>query len=231
MRQPSPMLVYNLRSGRIVERDESAAIEWVRSELRDGQCVIAPTDTVIGLLADARNPLAVANIARIKGRTSATPAPVLIDSVAMAVRLATPAMMGPLSRIADLWPGPLSVIVDIDDPLGEAVNPTVGTAALRVPAVPWLRALCRDMPLAASSANRHGVATETSVKGAIAALTAGSYDAPLTLAIDPLGDGAAGTIASTVVDLTCQPPTIVRQGALAYEVVAERLPGLTTPMS
>ncbi|WP_298209853.1 L-threonylcarbamoyladenylate synthase [Ferrimicrobium sp.] len=223
MSEPLSMVVYDLRTGHVWERDEAAAIEWARSELRDGRCVIAPTDTVFGLLADARNPLAVAHIAHIKGRTSATPPPVLIDSVAMAERLATPPMRQPLLRIADLWPGPLSVIVDIEDPLGRSVNPVLGTAALRVPAVPWLRALCRDLPLAASSANRHGIATATRVEEVIESLCSGAHFSYLTLAIDY---GTVGSTGSTVIDMTRQPPTVVRQGALAYDVIAKRLPGL-----
>ncbi len=220
--------VFDLRTGCVYERDRTASIAWARSELNAGHCIICPTDTVFGLLANARDAKAVARIAQIKGRTSATPPPVLIDSVATAKRLVTAVAWRSLESIIDLWPGPLSVIVETDDPLARAVNPLKGTVALRVPALDWLREMCLDLPLAASSANRHGIPTATEIKLVISSLDEGVGGGTLgatglTLAVDY---GSVGTVGSTVIDLTTQPPAMVREGALSYDTLVRRLPEL-----
>jgi L-threonylcarbamoyladenylate synthase len=220
--------VFDLYTGRVYERDKAASIAWAKSELSAGHCIICPTDTVFGILANARDAEAVARIAQIKGRTSTTPPPVLVDSVVTAKRLVTPAIWRSLESIVDLWPGPLSVIVETDDPLGRVVNPLEGTVALRVPALDWLRELCLDLPIAASSANRHGMPTPTEIEAVIASLAgdaggSGFRVAGLTLAID---QGAVGAIGSTVIDLTSEPPVMVREGTLSYDFLVSRLPGL-----
>jgi L-threonylcarbamoyladenylate synthase len=227
---PQPLVrVFDLRTGCIYEREKAASIAWARSELNAGRCIICPTDTVFGLLASARDAEAVARIAKIKGRTSATPPPVLIDSVATAERLVTPAVWRSLESIIGLWPGPLSVIVETDDPLGRAVNPLKGTVALRVPALDWLRELCLDLPLAASSANRHGMPTPTEIEAVITSLAdtvgggGGLGATGLTLAVDY---GGAGAIGSTVIDLTSEPARMVREGKLSYDTLLSRLPDL-----
>jgi L-threonylcarbamoyladenylate synthase len=229
MTTPQPLVrVFDLRTGFIFEREKAASIAWARSELNAGHCIICPTDTVFGLLANARDAEAVARIAKIKGRTSATPPPVLIDSVATAKRLVTPAVWRSLESIIDLWPGPLSVIVETDDPLGRTVNPLKGTVALRVPALDWLREMCLDLPLAASSANRHGMPTPTEIEPVITSLTetidgGGLGATGLTLAVDY---GSVGAVGSTVIDLTSEPPTMVREGKLSYDMLLGRLPEL-----
>ena len=229
MTTPPPLVrVFDLRTGRIFEREKAASIAWVRSELNAGHCIICPTDTVFGLLANARDAEAVARIAKIKGRSSATPPPVLIDSVATARRLVTSAVLRSLESIVDLWPGPLSVIVETDDPLGRAVNPLKGTVVLRVPALDWLREMCLDLPLAASSANRHGMPTPTEIVAVITSLTetidgGGIGATGLTLAVDY---GSVGAVGSTVIDLTSEPPTMVREGQLSYDTLLGRLPEL-----
>lgn len=223
--------VFDLQSGGVFEREEAAAIAWARSELSAGHCIVSPTDTVFGILASARDAEAVARIAQLKGRTSATPPPVLVDSIAAVKRLVSPITWGSLESIADLWPGPLSVVVSTDDPLGVAVNPQAGTVALRVPALDWLRELCLDLPLAASSANRHGMPTPIEIESTIQALGGtvcnGGFRAEgLSLAID---HGVVGSLGSTVVDLTSEQPTMVREGALSYDALRDRLPGLRRP--
>jgi L-threonylcarbamoyladenylate synthase len=219
------MRVFDLRTGRSCERDDAQAIELARAELKDGHGVISPTDTVFGLLADARNRASVAQIATIKQRASSTPPPVLIDSVEMATSLVNEDRRPLFARIAELWPGPLSVVIDVDRSLGESVNPGIGTVALRVPAPAWLRALCSDLPLAASSANLHGQPTPSEVTEVIAGLRGADNDLHpwLTLALDR---AASGAVASTVIDLSVDPPRVLRHGALPCAEVRHYLPQL-----
>ncbi|MCL5973132.1 MAG: L-threonylcarbamoyladenylate synthase [Ferrimicrobium sp.] len=219
------MRIFDLRTGRSFDRSERAAIDWARSELREGHGIICPTDTVFGLIADARDPEAVANIARLKGREASTPPPVLVESVTAAQALAGGAGAPLLAKVSDLWPGPLSVVVDVEDPLGRIINPDRATVALRVPAIGWLRQLSQDLPLAASSANRHGRPTPVEVTEVIAEFIdfLDEQDPWLTLALDL---GVAGSIASTVLDLTQQPPRVLRHGAVTCELLRRYLTDL-----
>ena len=58
-----------------------ADLARAQQELRDGNLLVVPTDTVYGIGADAANPEAVAAVLAAKGRGRQMPPPVLVASV------------------------------------------------------------------------------------------------------------------------------------------------------
>lgn len=151
------------------------------SVLGTGGVVLAPTETVVGLVAAEAGPLN-----EVKGSDPGKPLALLCASAEEAFSLA--AEVPPLAReLAEAyWPGPLTLV------LGGRGGGTVG---VRVPAgavVDVLRAY--GGPLYATSAN---------LSGATAPRSLGEVDPEVVAAVDAVVDGKAGSgEASAVVDLS-----------------------------
>ncbi len=181
--------------------------------LLDGAVVAIPTDTVYGLAASLDHPAAVLRLAELKGRAPEQPIAVLIDSAeAVASRLAE---RSALDRVERLWPGALTAVVRVRDGddwpplvLGAAGNGSK-TLGLRVPDDDLARSVIRGCggALAVTSANRHDDRPASSAQG-VAAIFGDEL-----LILD--GGSRDGGVASTVVDLTTDPPTVLREGAVS----------------
>lgn len=205
--------------------DAEAVAEAVRV-LRAGGLVAIPTETVYGLGADANNAAAVARIFRAKGRPADHPLIVhLADASEMDAWAQT---ISPLARelAAQLWPGPLTLVLrkqpHIDDGLTGG-QPTIG---LRVPAHPLALAVLRDLGggIAAPSANRFGRVSPTSAQ---------HVRDDLGDAVDYVLDGGACAIGleSTIVDLSRgdDDAVVLRPGGVGPETLA-RIAGLPIPL-
>ncbi len=181
--------------------------EVVRA-LRAGEVVAIPTDTVYGIAASLDHPAAVRRLAELKGRAPEQPIALLIDSVeAVASQLEDPAALD--SRVRRLWPGALTAIVRVQAGFAEGVTTDAGTVGLRQPDDDLARVVIRECGgvLAVTSANRHGAPPATSAAVVVAIFG----DEMLVLDGGPRTGGAA----STVVDLTVDPPRVLREGPVS----------------
>jgi L-threonylcarbamoyladenylate synthase len=196
-------------------RPDPAVLRAAAEVLRAGGLVAFPTETVYGLGADATNPAAVAQIFAAKGRPSDNP---------LIVHVADPAEIGPL--VADVpaaaerlmnrfWPGPLTLVLPSRGVVAPNVTAGLDTVAVRMPAHPVSRLLIQlaGVPVAAPSANRSGRPSPTRAAHVLEDLY-GRVD----IIIDA-GETGVG-LESTVVDLTCEPPEILRPGGVTAEEVA-----------
>ena len=203
----------------LMEPDEAAIAAGAKA-LAASRLVAFPTETVYGLGANALDPDAVAAIFAAKGRPTDHP---LICHVASADALAPlVAEVTPAARAlaGAFWPGPLTLVMPRSRAVPDAVTGGRDTVAVRVPAHPVALSLLRafDGPVAAPSANRFGRPSPTSASDVA----------------DELGDAVAVIldggpceigIESTVVDLTCDPPQVLRPGRISAEQVAQVLGG------
>jgi L-threonylcarbamoyladenylate synthase len=174
--------------------------------LERGEVVAIPTETVYGLATRADEAAAVARMAALKGRAPGQPFQLLIDPVAAVLPLlAEPAT---LERVRAMWPGPLTAVVRARPGVALAVVTAEGTVGVRQPADALACAVIRAAGgvLAATSANRSGASPATS-----AAEVARSFGDAL-LVLD--GGERSGLAASTVVDLTSDPPLLLREGPI-----------------
>ena len=206
------------------EAEEYAeAIEAARKAIEDGACIVLPTDTVYGIGADAFSPAAVQGLLDAKQRGRDMPPPVLIAEPSLIRALATNVPQEAKDLVAEHWPGPLTVICQIQPSLRMDLGDSKDTIALRVPDHPLTREILRRTgPMAVSSAN---------LSGKPAALTCDE-------AIDQLGDSVAvyldgGALsaydgaASTIVDFTQHDDgEVLRLGALSLEMLRKTLPDL-----
>lgn len=210
----------DVATGETRARSVEEALLEARALLAAGRLLVSSTDTVLGLIASAMDPVAVAAIARLKGREPTTPPPVVVGSIEEALALVLPRRRQVLEPFTSLWPGPLSLVVEVVPELARAVHPGGSSVALRVPSDPVLRAMARGLPLAASSANLHGLPTAATVEAALDQLAGGERPWGQLVArgvVAGLWWAPPSPMPSTVVDLVHSPPKILREGGVALD--------------
>jgi len=180
--------------------------------LREGGLVAFAAETVYGLGADATNPAAVARIYEAKGRPATNPLIVHAHSLEHA-RTCVSGWPAQAERLAaQFWPGPLTLVLPRSSLVTSAVSAGQQTVGIRVPATHVARTLIEltGRPIAAPSANRSTGISPTEAWHVSKDL-AGKVD----LILDS-GKTCVG-IESTVVDLTTQPPVLLRPGTITNE--------------
>jgi L-threonylcarbamoyladenylate synthase len=183
--------------------------------LKKGRLVAFPTETVYGLGADATNEEAVADIYRAKGRPSDNPLIVHIGTAAEIERYAEEVPESAWKCAEAFWPGPLTLIVRAKPGVfAPSVTAGLDTVGLRMPAHPAALGLLKTsgLPVAAPSANTSGKPSPTCAEH-VAADMGGKI--PYILDGGPTGIG----IESTVLDLTSEPPAILRPGAVTADML------------
>jgi L-threonylcarbamoyladenylate synthase len=177
--------------------------------IRAGGVIIFPTQYLYGLGADALNTEAVDRIYEIKKRSHKKPILVLIEQQADLSRLVQQVPSAAESIMYTFWPGSVTIVFRAKETL--PTNLTAGThrIGVRMPQHPVASALTKAVggPVTATSANITGDSGCSTVSD-IAPGIAEQVD--LILDAGPLKGGAG----STVVDVTVNPPKIIREGAI-----------------
>lgn len=193
-------------------------IRYAAQVLKDGGLVAFPTETVYGLGANALNQSAVERIFAAKGRPSDNP---LIVHIADAEALSE--LVGNIPPeaallIDKLWPGPLTLVMNKSSKVPEIITAGLDTVAVRMPSHPIALALIKEsgLPVAAPSANTSGKPSPTSAEHVIEDLK-GKVD----VIID--GDTSDVGVESTVLDITENPPVILRPGGVTPEQIGQLL--------
>jgi L-threonylcarbamoyladenylate synthase len=193
---------------------DPAAIAEAAAIIRAGQLVAFPTETVYGLGADALNPTALSRIYAAKGRPPDNP---LILHLASHDQLPLVAADVPdiaYALMQAFWPGPLTLVLPKTSHVPALANGGLGTVAVRMPAHPVAQALisASGAPLAAPSANRSGRPSPTTAQHVSDDL---SGSLPMILDGGPTAIG----VESTVLDVTCTPPALLRPGGVPQEAI------------
>lgn len=177
--------------------------------LKRGGVVAFPTETVYGLGADAYNPGAVKRIFEVKGRPADNPLILHISSLDMLFEVVESIDSDLLNILKILWPGPFTVILRKRNVVPDQVTAGLPLVAVRMPAHPIALALIEGLgrPIAAPSANKSGRPSPTTAEHVIEDL-GDSVD----LVIDG-GETFLG-VESTIVDLTRDPPVLLRPGPI-----------------
>lgn len=181
--------------------------------LNRGGVVACPTETWLGLLADARNCEAVERVAELKGRPADMPIALLLPDARALDEVALTPSAGALALMRAHWPGPLTILVRAEPGLSKRLVRD-GKVGVRVPGPSPAAELVRAFghPLTATSANRTG---EPPLRSAT--------ELPTTLldGLDGVFSGASpGGPASTLIDSTTTPMKILRAGAIEVDLAA-----------
>jgi tRNA threonylcarbamoyl adenosine modification protein (Sua5/YciO/YrdC/YwlC family) len=189
--------------------------------LAGGQLAILPTDTVYGVAADIRNDDAVSSIYGAKRRAADFPLQLLFGRDATLIERYAVVNAAARKLVDALGPGAWTIVVAAREGWDSPALSGGRTVGFRVvPVDVTLDVLDRlGGPVAASSANVSGGASPTTCADAVAQL-----GESVAVAIDA-GPTAKG-LDSTVVDVSGDAPSILREGAIDRATVA-RILGLT----
>ena len=186
--------------------------------LAGGGIFIYPTETLYGIGCDPFAPGQPAGkISAIKGRPENQPFIVLIPDIRFLEENAIPIPPAAAALGSHFWPGPLTLILSVPDssPLSKIAREQ--TLAVRVSSHPFVQALFerRRFPLVSTSANISG-ADEDAARDPAKIKEIFSSHVDLFIS-----EGYKGHILpSTILDLTCRHPEVVREGAIRISQLA-----------
>ena len=193
------------------EKDKNA-IEEAAAILRRGGLLGIPTETVYGLGADGLNEDAVRRIFLAKGRPQDNPLILHVPDAGWLERCCTDIPPAAYALAERFWPGPLTMILPRRDCVPLRTTGSLDTVGVRCPDHPVTRAIiaAADTPVAAPSGNTSGRPSPTCARHMMEDMM-GKIDG-----IVDGGDCAVG-VESTILDLTVQPPRLLRPGGLPLE--------------
>jgi len=192
--------------------------------IRKGGLVVFPTETVYGLGADAFNPKAVSKIFKVKNRPMDNPLIIHIsnfDQLDMVIK-EKHELLDFISK--RLWPGPVTIVARKNEKVLYEVTAGLDTVAVRFPAHPVANALIKlsKTPIAAPSANLSGKPSSTDAKHIIK-----DMEGLVDIIIDS-GRSVFG-IESTIIDLSVDPPRLLRPGPVPIERLKILIPNMELP--
>jgi L-threonylcarbamoyladenylate synthase len=195
------------------------------ADVAEGAQVIAgggllgiPTETVYGLGANGLDPRAVAAIFTAKGRPQDNPLILHVPTADWLERYCED--IPPVAyELADrFWPGPLTLILKRKPLVPNEVTAGLDTVGMRCPDCAVTRAVisAADVPIAAPSGNASGRPSPTTAEAMLEDMD-GKIDAILD------GDPCAVGVESTILDLTVEPPRLLRPGGVTLEELEDAL--------
>lgn len=210
--QKCKTVVLKAQDGKLSPQD----VETAAKAAKACKILAFPTDTVYGLGSNGLVKAAARRIYQIKGRPAMKPLPAFASSVEQAKTLTewTPAAEA-LAR--KFWPGAVTLVLRPTEKGKLLTFAEYQTVAVRVPAQPLLLELLErsGVPWVQTSANLSG--TGSLVDGAEVAR---QFDGLVDFVIDA---GPAPGKESTIVDASCLPVRVLREGAVKTQDILEAL--------
>ena len=187
-------------------------IEKAAEIIRRGGLLGIPTETVYGLGANALNADACRRIYEAKGRPQDNPLIIHVPDASWLLRYCEKVPESAYRLAEAFWPGPLTMILPKRGIVPYRTTGGLETVGVRCPNHPVTLAViaAADVPIAAPSGNTSGRPSPTSAADMLEDMDGkidGIFDG------GPCGVG----VESTIIDLTCQPPRLLRAGGLPLE--------------
>ena len=186
--------------------------------LREGGLVGIPTETVYGLGANGLDPDAVKRIFQAKGRPQDNPLILHIPSAQWLERYCQNIPETAYILAEKYWPGPMTMVLERKALVPDVVTAHLDTVGMRCPAHDLCRAIiaAADVPVAAPSGNTSGRPSPTTARHMLEDMNG---------KIEAIVDGGASDVGveSTIIDLTCTPPRLLRPGGVTLEQLREVL--------
>jgi len=186
------------------------SVEEVVNTLSEGGLVVAPSDTVYGLLVDATNEQAVKKLLDFKDRPEGKPISIFVQDIS-AIKNVAHVEKRTFEVLEHLLPGPFTIVLNSSHTVSGSLESERGTIGVRVPFYHFLHQVSKSFgkPITATSANISGKAPHYRLNSFISKLSA-KKKRLIGLVVD------AGTLPrnkpSTVVDLTSSDITLLRKG-------------------
>lgn len=191
-------------------RPEAEPIRQAAEVVTGGGVVVFPTRGLYGLAVNALDDAAIEKVYRIKTRSGSNPILVLIPDIDKLDRLVKE-VPAPASVLMDAyWSGRVTLVFNARAEVSGLLTAGNGKIGVRLPGHPVARALAAAVgaPITGTSAN---------ISGAGGCARIDDLDPKISGAADMILDAGPlqGGVGSTVVDVTCAPPRILREGAVS----------------
>ncbi|MGD2099883.1 MAG: L-threonylcarbamoyladenylate synthase [Desulfobacterales bacterium] len=188
--------------------DEAAAI------IRQGGVVAFPTRCLYGLGADAFDSAAVDRVVRIKQRPADNPILVLIDCRQRLKDLVAHIPPAAETLMQAFWPGGLTLVFKAQETLSHQLIAGSAKIGVRIPAHAVALALVKQ-------AGRPITGTSANISGHPGCHRAPDLDRQITTQVDMILDGGTldSGVGSTVIDITGDPPRILREGQVSADEI------------
>lgn len=186
--------------------------------LAEGGVIAYPTETFYGLGADATNEKAIRKIYAVKGRNFSSPISVIIEQTENLTSLVSEVPACAFELMQSFWPGPLTIVFKASAGVSSLLTAGTGKIGVRISSHAGARLIAQKLghPLTATSANLSG-APECSTATAVANQIGNQIEA-----IVDLGKTAGGK-GSTIIDVTVNPPQILREGVISSLLIGKYL--------
>ena len=186
--------------------------------LKKGGLVAFPTETVYGLGANALDEEAARKTYAAKGRPSDNPLIVHISRLEDLYAITEKVPEKAVKLAQRFWPGPLTMIFDKSSIVPHGTTGGLDTVAVRMPDDSVTLALIKAAGgyVSGPSANTSGRPSPTTAQHVLDDLD-GKID--MILDAGPVHIG----VESTIVDMTVEPPMILRPGAVTKEMLEETI--------
>ncbi len=203
------------------EEESEALVEEIRALLVGGGIAALPTETFYALAAYPFNEPALTRLFTLKERAPEKALLVLVGAPEMLPQVAGEVPEAGARLMAAFWPGPLTLILPARPGLPDLLTGGTRTIGVRQPrqAVTCRLLASLGFPVTGTSANRSG---RPPLIGA--AEVAREFGAGVDLILDT--GPCPGGLPSTIVDVTCHPPRLVRAGAVPLARLTDVVPEL-----
>ena len=208
-----------MASSQFVSHCTIDALERAASQLKNGNLIAFPTETVYGLGADANNEAAVARIYKVKGRPADHPLIVHIGDWQLMGEWTEEIPDYAIDLARAFWPGPMTLILKRSELARDFITGGQETVGIRVPNQTLALQLLNEFSkvggkgIAAPSANRFGQVSPTTAEAVRQELGAFLSESDAILDGGPCAVG----LESTIIDCTGTIPKILRPGAITVE--------------
>jgi L-threonylcarbamoyladenylate synthase len=198
------------------EKDLRNGVDRARHIILSGGIVAFPTESFYGLAVNASDENAIGRLFKIKKRMDNMPVLVLIPSLEYLKGYVADVPEIALRLIGRFWPGGLTLLFKAGSAISPLLTADTRKIGIRISSHPLAAALARavDSPITGTSAN---------ISGKPGCVTAKEVYSSLGRGVDLILDGGEtkGGKGSTILDVTVDPPEIIREGMISREQLQE----------
>jgi L-threonylcarbamoyladenylate synthase len=195
---------------KIDERNFREVIQKAAQVIHEGGVVAVPTESFYGLAVHALDEKAIGCLFAVKRRREDNPVLILIPSKEGLSSYVTEASENTRKLMERFWPGGLTMVFFAGPILPRSLTAGTGKIGVRLSSHPVPTELARAVgaPITGTSANRSGRPSCSTAEEVMEAL-----GEDIDLILD--GGKTAGGKGSTVLDVTTDPPVVLREGIVS----------------
>ena len=205
----------------ILPADQEVARKKAVDLLKNGDVVVFSTDTIYGIGASISQESGIKKIFEVKSRSPDKPLIIYVANFEQLQQVTKEISESTLGSLRKIWPGAMSGIFLKTEVVPSFVTSGKNTVAVRIPNHQLCLELVRQVghPLAVTSANVSGMETQKTAPKVAEQL---GQRVPLVLDGGPNPEQQP----STLVDFTCSPSQLLREGAWSFSKLREAIPDL-----